>query len=465
MSLIDDLTIGIVLILALARPFARGPVGKVWWLGLAVAATLMLAQLSLEGFYWQFLSSYLLLAIITVFASSRRALPGPFVRFASRCGLGLLILATAAPWVLLPVPVLTSPQGPYAVGSEIFRWVDPNRPETATPDPDDRRNVIVQAWYPALATAQGPRAPYIDGLSQLPSQVSVFPSFVMSAYGKIDTHGILDAPLSDAHRLWPTVVFSPGLGAPRAFYTSLVTGLASRGYVVLALDHPYDAAVTQLANGQVVSTREEPAASGAERSAMMAERQTLRANDVSFVLDQVGRPGLLGPHLSGHLDMDHIAAVGHSFGGATAALAMARDQRIKAAANIDGTLYGDLPMQRLKRPLLLLESDHVETGHSQAFLTGNQTLLDRLQGGGFRYQISRANHFSFTDAPLFFSVPGRFALTWVVGGARGASHTHRITADILSTFLQGPLGGEQGDLAVTASRYPDVVGGRVSGGS
>ncbi|WP_280220668.1 hypothetical protein [Nocardia neocaledoniensis] len=40
------------------------------------------------------------------------------------------------------------------------------------------------------------------------------------------------------------VLFSPGYGAPRAFYSGLVADLASRGLIVLAPDHPNEVAVT-----------------------------------------------------------------------------------------------------------------------------------------------------------------------------------------------------------------------------
>src|SRR5690349_14541255 len=54
------------------------------------------------------------------------------------------------------VPSLPAPQGPYQVGSEVFRWTDARRPETLTADPDDRRQVVAQAWYPADAAPVRP---------------------------------------------------------------------------------------------------------------------------------------------------------------------------------------------------------------------------------------------------------------------------------------------------------------------
>jgi predicted dienelactone hydrolase len=59
-------------------------------------------------------------------------------------------------------------------------------------------------------------------------------------------------------------------------------------------------------------------------------------------------------------------------------MAMSEDPRIVAAANIDGTPYGDLPDRQLTRPFLLLQSDNAETHHGDRFINGNGKLLARM---------------------------------------------------------------------------------------
>ena len=48
-----------------------------------------------------------------------------------------------------------------------------------------------------------------------------------------------------------------------------------------------------------------------------------------------------------------------------------------------------------------------------------------------------------------------------LGGGRGPAATHQAAADILAAFLTGPLTGAASDLAATAARYPEVLGGAV----
>lgn len=418
----------------------------------AVGATagLVAAQVWFEGLFWHFAPLYLLLLVVAVW-------PGPRRRWA-RATRVLLAVLTLAPWLaVVPVPSLSAPSGPHPVGSHVFRWVDASRGEGATRAPDDRRNVIVQAWYPAISEQPRQGIPYIDGLGRLPPFVSLLPSVAMMYYGSIDTHALRDA--TPAAGRWPVIVFSPGYGASRAFYSGVLADLASRGFVVLAVDHPYESALTELADGQLATTIEHFDPNERDRTQYMARQLGVRAADVDYVVDRATAADALGA-LSAHVDATRIAVVGHSFGGATAALAAADDARVKAAANLDGTPYGSLPERKLQRPFLLIESDHAGTKHSPRYRDGNQRLLSNRRAAAYRFEIHHANHYSFTDTPFFFSWPARLVLGWWLGGARDAADTQRVTTDILVAFLATSYGAAD-NVEVTARRHANISGGRL----
>src|SRR5439155_13246403 len=109
---------------------------------------------------------------------------------------------------------------------------------------------------------------------------------------------------------WPVLLFLPGWGSPRESYSALCADLASRGYVVMALSHPYESAVSVLADGRVVGT----AAGASILGANMADMTPIRVADSRFVLDQLGGLARLEPEspLVGHLDVRHTGIVGHS---------------------------------------------------------------------------------------------------------------------------------------------------------
>ena len=426
--------------------------------GLRVAAAglgvlLLAVKWAVYGFTWQDMPSFPLLAL--------SALPpvrtGAVLRWIGRLGLVGIAAACIGVWILPAVPTLPEPDGRFAVATEVYRWTDTSRDEPHTADTGDRRSVIAQAWYPTSGgdrSGRGAPVPYVDGAGRLPASVSGMPGFVMRRYGQIDTHAAASAPLAPRSRPWPVVIFSPGYGAPRAVYTGLATRLASRGFVVFVLDHPYESGVTQLPEGRVVGTEE---IIPADPTQYMPTQQVVRTADIRFVIDQLARPGALSPLLRGdRIETSKVAVIGHSFGGAASAMAMSEDARVVAAANIDGTPYGDLPDRRLTRPFLLLQSDFDETHHSDLFINGNGKLLARSSAPGLHYEIKRANHYSFTDAPFFFAPPGRWLLAQVAGGGRGPAATQQATADILAAFLSGPLTGVPADVAASAARYPGV---------
>jgi predicted dienelactone hydrolase len=56
----------------------------------------------------------------------------------------------------------------------------------------------------------------------------------------------------------------------------------------------------------------------------------------------------------GKLDLQAIGVFGHSFGGASAAQTCRLDNRCKAGADLDGTLYGDVIQVGLKQPFIFL---------------------------------------------------------------------------------------------------------------
>lgn len=238
-----------------------------------------------------------------------------------------------------------------------------------------------------------------------------------------------------------------------------MSNLASYGLVVLAVDHPDESPITELADGTISSAKESFPDSDAGGIAFMYTRMEARAADASFVIDQLDLPGRLGPQLSGRLALNQVAVIGHSLGGAAAAVTMHRDARVVAGANIDGTMHGTISNNQLHHPFLVIESDRQVTKHSLQYVESTERLLKNLTNGGHHYAIKRTNHYAFTDLPLLFSAPGRFLVSQVLGGSRPAEETHRITVDLLVSFLRELTGGRPELVDEAAARYANVVGG------
>jgi predicted dienelactone hydrolase len=137
-----------------------------------IALPIAIAQVLVEGPRSQMVPAYALAGLFFAVWLLRYVAPsgGPVRhkrtgRLAAGLAIGLgalgLAVSVALP-VVLPVFRFPEPSGPYEIGTSTYHWVDADRPEVFTADPDDRRELMVQVWYPAEGNPSAPRAPYIQ---------------------------------------------------------------------------------------------------------------------------------------------------------------------------------------------------------------------------------------------------------------------------------------------------------------
>lgn len=393
----------------------------------------------------------------------RRRRPGTWLTLT---GAVLLLAGLALHWAFPPARIL-APTGPYAVGTTVVEWVDPARPEPATRDPDDSRFVVAQLWYPAEATPASARAWYL-GRDAHEAQVV--------AHGAARSYGlppvVLDraaaarepagwaAPVASGAQRFPLVLFSPGLQGIRQQNTAWAIELASHGYVVAALDHPYDSAVVVRADGSVVTSTVRSTGNDVEDQRRADGWTAIRAADLSFVLTRLaaGDPGSGGSAavpLAGRLDLDHVAVTGHSLGGAAALQAATLDRRIRAAIDLDGLPRTVRPGDHHPPVLVLVagrESGHADNDRRYADAVA-ATLADSAPPS-FRLTVAGAGHLSLTDAALY--LPPLPSLFGTAGRTTPIRVTEQASLAFLDTTLRGAdpaeLPGRLADLgALTAS--------------
>jgi dienelactone hydrolase len=343
---------------------------------------------------------------------------------------GLIAIGPLAAWAF-PVPDLPDPTGRHPIGTALLQWTDTGRPETATADPDDRRVVVAQFWYPA-ASAAGEHAPYFG---RTPAEAEVvahaqaeyvgIPGFLLDGLARARTAAVLGA--KQAGGRFPVVLFSPGLGGVRGQNTVWAEELASRGYVVVALDHPYDSAAVVLEDGTVVRTR-------VTADSDPVDWTTVRAQDLSFVRAQLERT-----RFAGMLDLDRVAVTGHSVGGGAALMAARQDHRFAAVIDLDGFPYDPDP-QPFPQPALVLNHPLLPD-ESPDFLPKADRVLGLSEAGGYRVEVPGTAHLTFTDAPLWLPpVPS-------VVGTLGRDEGPALTSEVTVAFLDHALNGKPLDLS------------------
>lgn len=291
---------------------------------------------------------------------------------------------------------LPAPGGPYSVGRTTIRWVDPARPEVLTPDPGDVREVVAMVWYPAEA-GTGVQAVYFPDLRTLSDELMSSGEVTLwEVLGLGLLHSAVPLDADPVKELFPVVILSPGNGTNIEFYSILASEIASHGYIVIGINHPYDVAAVALSDGEVApydkdQWRLDPRA----HQAYTAERIKVRTADILFALERLDEMNSSGP-LAGTMDLGAIAVAGHSLGGITASEACKAEARFKACLNLDGLQAGG-PFS--------MEETALPPNQPFMFLTKeaqlHPRLLERFEATTESYWVvvQAASHQSFTDGP------------------------------------------------------------------
>ena len=325
-----------------------------------------------------------------------------------------------------PTLSLPEPTGPLPVGMTPIHLVDEERADPWVPEA--RRELMVNLWYPAVP--HGEPTPYTTeavSASVINSAgLPVSPDILTT----VETHSYDRAPALPGRR--PLVVLSPGAGLSRESLTALAEELASRGYVVAGVDHTYEARAVEFPDGRVAGCLLCERDSSPELGAWVSRG---RAADISFVLDELTQ-GRLWRHAPA-IDARHIAVVGHSLGGSSAAAAIVDDPRVDAGVNMDGTFQVDFPATGMDRPFLMLGSASHEPGASDEPDWPDN--FARLGGTSQWLQVPTANHGSFTDQLMFLDqlgvpLPGG---PTTVAGVRGVELTNAYVGAFLDRHLRG----------------------------
>ena len=403
-----DLALAASLVAVAITGIARRGRPRALLIGAATGAVaLTVTAFALEGFRWQVLALTAVgAAIATLVTWSGRRAPARLSRGLSTLGAVAAIAAVALAAWALPPAVVPAPTGTYAVGVSTTMFTDPARSARGGAPDGTSRSLPVTVWYPADAGPGGPLLADDAGttVAGLADQYGL-PAWVLAEMRDAHGHATPDATARDG--AFPVVLFSPGLTSSRWLASSWATEVASHGTVVVALDHPFDAAAVTTADG-VVARSALVATGDAETDDRLAQEWArTRAADLAAVLDalvaaQSGTPALAGA------DLEHVVAAGHSAGGAAALLLASTDLRVDGVVDIDG-MPRSPAVDRGIPTVVLVAGD---AGAMPEYARATDALV---AAGATRVTVDGVAHLGFTDASLVLApVPG------VLGARAGA---------------------------------------------
>ena len=378
--------------------------------------------------------------------------------------IGLLLISISGFYAhYMPIISLPPPSGNFSVGNTSLTLKDFNRAESHTNNPADFRELFVEIWYPAeLAVDDLPVAMTLWRELYLGDSDVV--SFFTGYLSGIETHSYLNLPPPKSKGHFPLILFNHGLQMFTSQNTLLMEELASNGYVVASIGHPYESIRVNLAEQtvlpkfvhswenfkQALTWMENSSApilaarDSIGQTTLVSKRIQIARNavadsemnltvsewvmDTKYVLDELldGTHGPL-PFIT-LIDTSRIGVMGMSIGGATAAELCKVDHRIKAGINIDGLLYGNSYQLGLKVPFLMIQSQD-DTGL-------NEYLKSVSHNDYTEITFEQARHSDFTDMVYVWPIMKIYGQSGNIPAGRMIHLTNKVVLSFWDHYLK-----------------------------
>ena len=244
--------------------------------------------------------------------------------------------------------------------------------------------------------------------------------------------------IKEETKSFPLVVFSHGAFGYYQSNTSTYMELASHGYVVISLDHPYHSFFTTDTAGKMITVNptfmqevmyiNEDTTPEEEIFEISSKWLAIRSADMNFVLDMVKRAKAEPEsvvewcidseetrneilEILAMTDVEKIGLMGHSLGGAESVDVGRQRTDIGAVIDLDGTMLGEQIKyedgcyeyceEAYPIPLLSVDNEeHYLQGNELAALYTNNVVLENAKDATHTY-FAGSGHMNFTDLPLF----------------------------------------------------------------
>jgi predicted dienelactone hydrolase len=426
-----------------------------------LAAALAIVHIFVEGYRWQMIPLYVLTGIILA-----ASLPGLFhTSTAGFVRLGwpaagllltfiLLAVSTALP-ALLPVPRVVAPSGPYAVGTTTLVLTDASRMELYS-GKDEPRKFMAQVWYPASPGPGSQPAPWMADAEIVAPAIAEYiklPRYFLNHLTLAKTTSYQDAPVDPEGAPYPVLVFSHGWSGFRAQTTFLMQELASHGYIVVGMEHPYGSVITVFPDGQVAHNNPSALPDGLPEAEYEAAARLLAdqwAHDIDYALNVLGNMVMdVRGAFFGAFDFSRVGVLGHSTGGGAAIQFCGTQPGCKAVLGLDPFMTpvsAQVLEGGLSRPFMAMFSQRwADDAGSKNFRLFNGMLAQSSSPASV-VSIQGTAHYDFSDLPALTPLAPQLKLKGPINGNRVQKIVNTYVLaffdlhfkDIPTTLLDGP---------------------------
>jgi predicted dienelactone hydrolase len=398
-----------------------------------------LIHFGVEGYRWQMIPLYALTLLLTIISFRIDSKP-----LASYLTFGLLLLVTLVP-ILLPVPKIPTPSGDYQIGTKLFELVDTSRQELYS-GTDEPRRFMIQAWYPADVKELDQQAPWMENAEIFAPTIAVYidlPAYFLNHLALVDIPAYKNSAVTQADEKFPVILFSHGWNGFNAQNAGQALELASRGYIVIGIQHTYGAVVSVFPDGTIAANNpkglpEDAEDPNYEEVANILAKQW--AGDMAYVLNQLeGQAGEAGEFFSQRVDINRVGVYGHSTGGGAAIQFCATDPRCKSILGMDPFMRpvaADAIANGISQPAFFMFSqtwtDLAESKNNQLF----NSFYPHLNEGIGVITITGTAHYDFSDLPLLSPIAPQLGLKGPLSGKRVTEIVNAYLIDFFELTLK-----------------------------
>ena len=290
------------------------------------------------------------------------------------------------------------PTGKYAVGTKTFTIYN-TRKEALDTKGDSMRHIPARIYYPTSKnTTEGLTKAKSLSRSEAMGIKKIFMIPLnydkMEAAGENDSECYVDAPFIEDKK-FPLIVFNHGYFSYIEGNSFLLIELASRGYVVLTVGHPYEGTGTDyddgtytIADKSLANKMYHPYWRGIlaaykltkykgtlqEQAEFFEEFQNKYCKFIGSRVDEwITDTNFAVEHAKKEfaqiLDLTNgIGIAGHSQGGAVAYKACLTDPEYTCGINIDGGLFGDTQGLTMNKPFMQLSCEDNENVVTKGYI-------------------------------------------------------------------------------------------------
>ena len=312
------------------------------------------------------------------------------------------------------LPVLTfRTAGTHNVSIQDFQIVDVTRKEFFSQDEEDNRDFSLRVYYPTSSKKSANTSYFLDWEAIRPTfdKKLGWPDFMLNYLRLFSLEASQGKEIREGE--YPIVFYSHGLANNYTEASGRLLKIASKGYVVAALNHSYSSDFARLKSGKIVNYAHDsflgkPIRQVDSLKTIIAQQWV---DDVKSTIEY-----LKESKIAKSIDFSKICLIGFSAGGTMALMGAEQIENVRLVINLDGTPRGLKNYQNFPVPVLMMYSEKESFTDSQLKawrvsreqIEAPQQLIDSrtaeiLKGAPKKSKAKRINgikHTNFIEYPL-----------------------------------------------------------------